>query len=48
LFVKVPEQQRAAVEKLSVLMASDGRSGQNPGDSEQKLEELRLASQQIQ
>jgi integrase len=37
----IPEQQRATVEKLSVLMAGDGRTGQNP-------EELRLASEQIQ
>jgi len=37
----IPEQQRATVEKLSVLMADDGRTGQNP-------EELRLASKQIQ
>ncbi len=27
----IPEQQRATVEKLSVLMANDGRSGQNVG-----------------
>jgi hypothetical protein len=37
----LPEQQRATVEKLSVLMANDGRKRQNP-------ERLRLASQQIQ
>jgi site-specific recombinase XerD len=37
----IPEQQRAAVEKLSALMANDGRNGENP-------EALPLASQQIQ
>jgi hypothetical protein len=37
----IPEQQRAAVEKHSVLMANDGRNDQNP-------ERLPLASQQIQ
>ena len=37
----IPAQQRAAVEKLSVLMANDGRNDQNP-------EGLPLASQQIQ
>lgn len=37
----IPEQQRATVEKLSVLMADDGRKAQNP-------EGLPLASQQIQ
>jgi hypothetical protein len=37
----MPEQQRITVEKLSVLMADDGRKGQN-------REELPLASQQIQ
>jgi hypothetical protein len=37
----IPEQQRAAVEKLAALMADDGRTGQNP-------EGLPLASQQIQ
>ena len=37
----IPEQQRVTVEKLSVLMASDGRNDQNP-------EELPLPSQQIQ
>lgn len=37
----IPEQQRATVERLSVLMANDGRTGQNP-------EELQLASEQIQ
>ena len=36
----IPEQQRAAVEKLSVLMASDGRNGENP-------EALSLASQRF-
>jgi len=44
----LPEQQRATVEKLSVLMASDGRNGQNSGSLEPKPEELRLASQRIQ
>ena len=44
----IPEQQRATVEKLSVLMASDGRKGQNSGSLDQKPEELPLASQQIQ
>jgi hypothetical protein len=37
----IPEQQRATVEKLSVLMANDGKSDQNS-------EGLPLASQQIQ
>ncbi len=37
----MPEQQRATVEKLSVLMANDGRKDQNP-------EGLPLASEQIQ
>ena len=37
----MPEQQRVTVEKLSVLMANDGRKEQNP-------EGLPLASQQIQ
>jgi integrase len=37
----IPEQQRTTVEKLSVLMANDGKSEQNP-------ERLPLASQQIQ
>ena len=37
----MPEQQRAKVEKLSVLMADDGRKAQNP-------EGLPLASEQIQ
>ncbi len=37
----MPEQQRATVEKLSVLMANDGRKDQNPDG-------LPLASQQIQ
>jgi hypothetical protein len=37
----MPEQQRATVEKLSVLMADDGRKGQNP-------EGLPPASQQFQ
>jgi hypothetical protein len=37
----MPAEQRATVEKLSVLMANDGRNGHNP-------EELPLASQQIQ
>src|SRR6266700_6988362 len=37
----IPEQQRATVEKLSVLMANDGRKDQNPDG-------LPLASQQIQ
>ena len=36
----MPEQQRATVEKLSVLMADDGRKGHNP-------EGLPLASEQI-
>ena len=44
----IPEQQRATVEKLSVLMANDGRNGQNAGVLEPKAEELPLASQQIQ
>jgi hypothetical protein len=35
----LPEQQRATVEKLSVLMANDGRKRQNP-------ERLPFASQQ--
>jgi hypothetical protein len=37
----LPEQQRATVEKLSVLMANDGRKRQNP-------EGPPFASQQIQ
>jgi hypothetical protein len=37
----IPEQQRTTVEKLSVLMANDGKLEQNP-------ERLPLASQQIQ
>jgi integrase len=37
----IPEQQRTTVEKLSVLMANDGKLDQNP-------ERLPLASQQIQ
>jgi len=37
----IPEQQRATVEKLSGLMASDGKLDQNLGG-------LPLASQQIQ
>jgi hypothetical protein len=37
----IQEQQRLAVEKLSVLMANDGRNDQNS-------RELPLASQQIQ
>jgi integrase len=37
----IPEQQRATVEKLSVLMANDGRNGQNP-------EGRKLATVQIQ
>jgi len=44
----IPEQQRATVEKLSVLMANDGRSGQNAGSLASKPEELPLVSQQIQ
>jgi len=44
----IPEQQRATVEKLSVLMANDGRKGQNSGSLDQKPEELPLASQRIQ
>jgi hypothetical protein len=37
----IPEQQRTTVEKLSVLMANDGKLEQNP-------ERLPPASQQIQ
>ena len=37
----MPEQQRATIEKLSVLMASDGRNGQNSG-------ELPLATTRLQ
>jgi integrase len=37
----IPEQQRITVEKLSVLMASDGRNGQNSGD-------VRLATTRLQ
>jgi hypothetical protein len=37
----IPEQQRITVEKLSVLMANDGETGQN-------AKELPLASEQIQ
>jgi hypothetical protein len=37
----IPEQQRTTVEKLSVLMAHDGKLDQNP-------ERLPLTSQQIQ
>ena len=37
----IPEQQRATVEKLSVLMASDGTNGQNSG-------ELPLATTRLQ
>ena len=44
----IPEQQRVTVEKLSVLMANDGRNGQNSGVLEPKPEELPLASPQIQ
>jgi hypothetical protein len=44
----IPEQQRATVEKLSVLMANDGSLGQKARSFEQKLEQLQLASQQIQ
>jgi len=44
----IPEQQRATVEKFSILMANDGRKGQNSGSLDQKPEELPLASQQIQ
>jgi hypothetical protein len=42
----IPEQQRATIEKLSVLMANDGRKCQNSGSWHQKPEELPLASQQ--
>jgi hypothetical protein len=37
----IPEQQRTTVEKLSVLMANDGRNGQNSG-------ELPLATTRLQ
>jgi integrase len=37
----MPDEQRATIEKLSVLMANDGRKDQNP-------EGLPLASEQIQ
>jgi hypothetical protein len=37
----IPENQRATVEKLSVLMANDGKS-------DQKLEGLAVATKQIQ
>jgi hypothetical protein len=42
------EQQGITVERLSVLMANDGRNGQNSGVLEPKPQELPLASQQIQ
>jgi len=44
----MPEQQRATVEKLSALMANDGRNHQNAGVLGSKPEVLPLASQQIQ
>ena len=44
----IPEQQRITVEKLSVLMANDGRNGQNSGVLQPKPKALPLASQQIQ
>jgi len=44
----IPEQQRITVERLSVLMANDGRNGQNSRVLQSKPEALPLASQQIQ